>query len=274
MRGHKPFLCLCILVVSLIAVGCGSGIPRIDTPEPKGTAKPTEVEVQTDLPAAPTTAPATSAPEPKDTPTRTSSPKPTKPRSTAVPQPTETSAPTVVPAPPGTLPPAEARAIIEDRAGQVIAAIADKRMDRLASFVHPDKGLRFSAYAYVRPDDDLVFDADQMEGLPADETIYTWGTYDGSGMPIELTFSEYYDRFVYDVDFAHAEQVGFNETLGTGNTINNAFEVYPGSIIVEYHFPGFDPQFEGMDWKSLRLVFEENGGVWFLVGVIHDEWTI
>jgi hypothetical protein len=29
-----------------------------------------------------------------------------------------------------------------------------------------------------------------------------------------------------------------------------------------------------MDWESLRLVFQEEGGVWYLVGVIHDEWTI
>jgi hypothetical protein len=43
---------------------------------------------------------------------------------------------------------------------------------------------------------------------------------------------------------------------------------------VEYYFPGFEAQYEGMDWKSLRLVFEQHQGSWKLVGIIHNEWTI
>jgi hypothetical protein len=44
-------------------------------------------------------------------------------------------------------------------------------------------------------------------------------------------------------------------------------------MIVEYYFPGFDPQYGGMDWRSLRLVFSDHGGTWYLAGIIHDEWT-
>jgi (p)ppGpp synthase/HD superfamily hydrolase len=44
--------------------------------------------------------------------------------------------------------------------------------------------------------------------------------------------------------------------------------------MVEYHFSGFDPKYEGMDWRSLRLVFEEKDNIWHLVGIIHDQWTI
>jgi len=29
-----------------------------------------------------------------------------------------------------------------------------------------------------------------------------------------------------------------------------------------------------MDWRSLKLVFKEKDGNWYLVGVVHDEWTI
>jgi UDP-N-acetyl-2-amino-2-deoxyglucuronate dehydrogenase len=31
---------------------------------------------------------------------------------------------------------------------------------------------------------------------------------------------------------------------------------------------------EGMDWRSLRLVFEKKNDIWYLVGIIHDQWTI
>jgi hypothetical protein len=107
-----------------------------------------------------------------------------------------------------------------------------------------------------------------------DPTVYNWGTYDGSGMPIELTFREYYEEFVYDVDFARPDVVGFNERVGQGNSIDNIASAYPDGVMVEYHFEGFDPEYAGMDWRSLRLVFEEKDGIWYLVGVVHDQWTI
>ncbi|MDD5470267.1 MAG: hypothetical protein PHO92_05750, partial [Candidatus Peribacteraceae bacterium] len=65
----------------------------------------------------------------------------------------------------------------------------------------------------------------------------------------------------------------WNEPSARGNVLDNARDVYPGAQIVEYHFPGFDPQYEGMDWSSLRLVLEKFNSEWRLVGLIHDEWT-
>jgi hypothetical protein len=162
---------------------------------------------------------------------------------------------------------------IAARAAQIIMGLKHEDLGTLASLVHPDKGVRFSPYTYVR-DEDLVFSADGVGDLFADQTIYTWGVFDGTGEPIEFTFRQYYDGFIYDVDFARPHVVGFNETIGMGNTINNIAEVYPEAVTIEYHFEGFDPQFTGLDWRSLRLVLEEKEGAWYLVGIAHDEWTI
>ncbi len=165
---------------------------------------------------------------------------------------------------------------IAARAGQVIMALKERDLAELSGLVHPDKGVRFSPYTYVRTslDSDLVFSATQVAGLWNDPTVYRWGVYDGSGEPIDLTFRECFGQFVYDVDFARPDVVGFDETIGQGNTINNIAEVYPEAVVVEYHFEGFDPQYAGMDWRSLRLIFEESKGTWYLVGIVHDEWTI
>ena len=81
--------------------------------------------------------------------------------------------------------------------------------------------------------------------------------YAGSGEPIQLSFPDYYAKFVYDVDYANAPQVSLNHRLSTGNSIDNSAEFYPGAMVVEYYFPGFDPQYGGMDWRSLRLIFSE-----------------
>lgn len=160
------------------------------------------------------------------------------------------------------------------RAARIIWAIKQEDMGELAALIHPDQGVRFSPYTYVRVDEDLVFAADQLTELWGDATVYTWGAFDGSGEPIEFTFQQYYGRFVYDVDFVRPDVVGFDVFIGTGNMINNIRDVYPGAIIVEYHFEGFDPQYGGMDWRSLRLVLEEFEGQWYLIGIVHDEWTI
>jgi len=166
------------------------------------------------------------------------------------------------------------KSIIEKRSTNVLTAIKNYDLEKLASAVHPDKGVRFSPYGYVDVDKDLVFTAEKVKKLATDSTLYHWGYYDGSGEPIRLKFSDYYKKFIYDVDFLNAEQVGYNKTLGHGNSLNNSFEVYKNSIIVEYYFSGFDPQYGGMDWRSLRLVFEKKNDVWYLVGIIHDQWTI
>jgi len=163
---------------------------------------------------------------------------------------------------------------INETAREAINALKDKDMEKISKLVHPEKGVRFSPYAFVDVKNDLVFSAADVKGLFSDTTIYTWGSYDGTGDPIELTFEGYYKKFIYDADFANAEQVGYNEILGKGNTIENSAEVYKDSVVVEYHFSGIDPKYEGMDWRSLRIVFEKFEDAWYIVGIIHDQWTI
>jgi hypothetical protein len=168
----------------------------------------------------------------------------------------------------------EADPSVAARAGQIVAAFRDQDWAAVASSVHPDEGVLLSPYAYVQEGADLVFSADQFAGLAEDETVYRWGVFDGSGKPIEMTFLDYYARFIYDADFAWPSAVGFNEFVGAGNTIDNLAEVYPQARVVEFHLPGSDPRYGGMDWRSLRLALEQVGETWYLVAVVHDEWTI
>jgi hypothetical protein len=163
--------------------------------------------------------------------------------------------------------------IVLDRAFEIISALKNKDMNKLSQYVHPQEGLHFSPYATVKETDQIIT-VDQVTTLMDDPTVYLWGNYDGSGEPINLTFSDYFSKFVYDEDFSNAPQIALNHRLGTGNSIDNATEYYQGSMVVEFYFPGFDPQYAGMDWRSLRLVFMQQGSDWFLVGIIHDQWTI
>ena len=156
----------------------------------------------------------------------------------------------------------------------VLDSIKSNDMNTLSTFVHPTKGLRFTPYENIDLQNDKVFMVAQVAGLANDTQIYTWGSYDGSGDPIDLNFNDYYNLYIYNEDFINPHIIGNNMTIGTGNMINNIATEYPNGQFIEFHFTGFDPQYEGIDWTSLRLVFEDVGGTPYLVGIVHGQWTI
>ncbi|HHZ17522.1 MAG TPA: hypothetical protein GX395_07860 [Clostridia bacterium] len=174
----------------------------------------------------------------------------------------------------GVIKPEIAEKVIKDTATKVMTTIKEKDFAALAGFVHPEKGVRFTPYTYVNVENDLVFKREELKGFFNDQKKYMWGYYDGTGDEITLTPTEYYAKFIYTADFLNAEQVGYNEVLSYGNMLENQFEVYPQAIVAEYYFSGFNPDYAGMDWQSLRLVFQEHNEAWYLVGIIHNQWTI
>lgn len=156
----------------------------------------------------------------------------------------------------------------------VLKHIKDRDMTALSLWVHPQKGLLFKPYASNSTEDTIVLTKDTLTSVYASKDVLIWGTYDGSGEPIQLTFSEYFKRFVYDAPFIEPESIGVNHTLSSGNSMTDFKTVYPNASYLEYHFSGFEPQYEGIDWKSLFLVFEKVDGKWYLIAIEHNEWTI
>ncbi|RXZ79156.1 copper amine oxidase N-terminal domain-containing protein [Paenibacillaceae bacterium] len=173
-----------------------------------------------------------------------------------------------------TLTPDEARQALGEQADAVLSALADKDMKTLASYVHPSKGVRFTPYTHVDMLHQVRLTPAMLEKAFDAAHNYVWGLYDGSGEPIELSFSEYYEQFIYPHNFIDNAEISYNEPLFSGNMINNAALAYPGSIIVEYHIEAINPDYGGLDWQSLRLVFEQLDERWLLVGIINDQWTI
>lgn len=166
------------------------------------------------------------------------------------------------------------REVIQNKSDEVLHMLKDKDMSRLSKLVHPDKGVRFSPYSYVNADKDVKITSAAFSGLMAETKKRLWGSFDGTGDPIDVTFSEYYKKFVYDADFVSAPQIVFSQPVQRGNSPVNIKEVYPDAQFIEYYFPVIDPQYNGMDWRSLFLVWEQKGDNWYLVGIIHNQWTI
>lgn len=157
----------------------------------------------------------------------------------------------------------------------VLSHLANEDGAALANHAHPTKGVRFSPYFNVNVNTDIVFYPGNTIGanMFTNTTVYVWGEFDGTGESIGGEYAYYHSRFVYDEDYLNPELIGINQIVGTGNINNNIEDVYPNESYVEFHFSGFDPQYMGMDWRSLVLVFEEDNGTYYLVGIVHGEWT-
>ncbi len=174
----------------------------------------------------------------------------------------------------GIIKPEIAEKVIGEKTDKAINAIKEKDAEIISALAHPVNGIRFTPYTYVLLERDVVFSKEALLDFFEDEEKYLWGYYDGKGHDIRLTPAQYYEEFIYTADFVNADEVGYNTVLSSGNMLENQFEVYENPIVVEYYFPVFDPEFIGMDWQSLRLVFEEYEEQWFLTGIIHNRWTI
>ena len=59
-----------------------------------------------------------------------------------------------------------------------------------------------------------------------------------------------------------------------GNALENVQEVFSDCRFVEYYYPGIRPENESFDWCALKVVLAPYNEEWYLVGLIHSEWTI
>lgn len=164
---------------------------------------------------------------------------------------------------------------IFEYANEIVKALKDRDFNKLATFVSDDMPLGFSPYSNADFNTMIYLTPSEVSSIPSDNRMLTWGVSDGSGEPIELIPLDYFDKYVYDKDFYNAPEISLDNILGAGSMIDNTSNSSNVDHFVEYHFPSFDPQYEGMDWESLRLAFHvDDNGVYKLVLIIHDCWTI
>lgn len=155
---------------------------------------------------------------------------------------------------------------------QILQILKQGNHRNLANFIHPQKGVRFSMYAYIEPAKDKVFTREDFIKYINTNVKFTWGQKDGTGEIYQTTLKNYLEEWVYSRDFSKSDY-SENEMKGKGNTINNLKEIYPNADFTENYINGSE-QYSFMDWNSLRFVFEKLGNKYYLTAVVNDQWTI
>ncbi|TKC12691.1 hypothetical protein FA048_03470 [Pedobacter polaris] len=156
---------------------------------------------------------------------------------------------------------------------QVLVFLKENNFQELSKYFS-SMGVRFSPYGFIDTAKSKKLTPEDFLESIGKKWVLTWGNFDGTGDPIKLTIPAYLKKFVYNADYLNAEAVGYDAIMKQGNSRNNIKELYPRHHFIDYHFSGFDQKNQGMDWTSLRLVFEKEDGQYFLTAIIHDQWTI
>ena len=84
---------------------------------------------------------------------------------------------------------------------EILSVLKSKDYAKLANYIHPDKGVQFSMYAYVKPKKDKHFTKEDFNKYVATNIKFTWGEKDGTGDPLVLSIKDYLNQWVFKRDF-------------------------------------------------------------------------
>ena len=169
-------------------------------------------------------------------------------------------------------------------AESALALLKNKDWGALGALVHPKQGLTFSPYGYVDTAAAVCLGAGDVKALGYDDKVRVWGEYP-SGDPIQCTFAQYYDMFIFNEDFTQGAQIGVNRILKS-DLENNLYVFGNGCEYVDFYLQGepfpvddYPPSSPEYDWSALRLVFSAyappdtgDPADLYLVAIVHDQW--
>lgn len=163
---------------------------------------------------------------------------------------------------------------VEDLAEVASHLLIEEAYYNLSRLVSKDHGLTLAPYLYVT-EDTLIFSRDNVASFYLDSDTYLFGYSDGKGEPLDYTPREYFEEFLHIEPLEAPDAIYVDAFSQHGNSLNNTEEAFEGDItVIEYHHEGTE-EFAGMDWRSMHFVFRLNDeGIYKLVGILSDEWTI
>ena len=157
---------------------------------------------------------------------------------------------------------------------QTLEKIQSGEFSQFISLVHPVKGLRFSPYGHIDTINTKPLSINELNFYYTKDDLLFFGFADGSGDSINLNLKTYLQTYVQTPNYLKSHDIFFNQIHQSGYELVNMDKVFVGADFIEYYFSGFDKQYEGMDWKALRLVWEKYEDKWCLVGIVRACWTI
>ncbi len=159
---------------------------------------------------------------------------------------------------------------VEKLVDAAFEALINEDGDELSQLVAEGRSLRFRRHWW---NPEVIFNKDQVASLFESEQSYSWGIADGSGDPIEGTFSDFVLPLLERNLKAHSER-GCNEILhgGTAGLVQLP-PSYEGINFYSFYRPAGPDEFE-LDWGTWVMGVEFWQGQPYLSYMVHYEWEI
>ena len=163
----------------------------------------------------------------------------------------------------------------------VLKTFKTKDVETFKTLVHPVEGVRFSRDGYISTDN-VKMTVSEIEAHILKNDVIAWGLADGSGLPINKTFDEWFQDYS-KIDYLNAPESAFNKALGPNPYVaNNIKENYPNKPLMSFYIPFISTEKDEngkevpatYSWKAIDLVFDTYNNQLYLVGIITDNWTI
>lgn len=159
---------------------------------------------------------------------------------------------------------------------EIYSLLKEASYEKVAEKVDPEHGVTFAFYAdFGNPDGygGEYVNLSKKEISEKNNTKYLWGM-DESEKEFELTLHEYVQQMLiqrWGKEEVNYSITTFNEPAenfaGVFNTIH---EYYPDAKYVEYYSPGETEHL----FQSLRFIYQERDGEWYLIGIARDVATL
>src|SRR5690554_5359650 len=147
----------------------------------------------------------------------------------------------------------EAEDMVGYMTDDIIKAIMGFDPKTLARYIHPRKGVCFSASTMISRSDP-VFTREQVSNFASDRQEYIWGIYSGTGDKIVLSPKAYFTEVLCNRRFEESI-VRFNEV--DDDFRGNHYLVYPNSVVVEYFYEGTE-EWGFVDTAVVRIIFQQD----------------
>jgi hypothetical protein len=159
-----------------------------------------------------------------------------------------------------------------DFTNDLLNLLDNNKLTTFSDHFHPIKGCKFVPYTFIS-DEHLNFSSQSFQNELSQNKKLHWGMYNGSGEAIDLTIQDYFKQFVYDENFKNnSTEIHINSDLEFSNSLNNILDFFPESDYIELYYEG-TKEHEGMDWSSLLFYIEQFKDTYYLVAVVHNQWT-
>jgi hypothetical protein len=99
--------------------------------------------------------------------------------------------------------------------------------------------------------------------------IFHWGTFEGSGFPIDLSIKEYFENFI-TLNPNTPNRIAINKRIIELDGSDNVYREYANETVVDI-VENYDSPNE---WQGVKVVFHYNEGAWRIICLVFSRYEI